>query len=98
MTRKKKNKHVTSNLKHLHCLPITFCCKYKVLLYVFKALKQEAPVYFQELVKIYKPTRTLQSENNMLLVKPTVRTKTYGERRFDRAAKHGNCECFQEKH
>ena len=57
-----------------------------MLLYVFKALKQEAPVYLQELVNIYKPTRTLRSENNMLLVKPIVRTKTYGERRFGRAA------------
>ena len=53
---------------------------------MFKALTQKAPIYLQELVQIYKPARTLRSGNDRLLVKPKVRTKTYGERRFDRAA------------
>ena len=53
---------------------------------MFKALTQKAPIYLQELVQIYEPARTLRSGNARLLVKPKVRTKTYGGRRFDRAA------------
>ena len=60
--------------------------QYKVLLYVFKALKQEAPLYLEELVNIYKPARSLRSESNTTLVTPIVRTKSHGERRFDKAA------------
>ena len=60
--------------------------QYKVLLYVFKALKQEAPLYLEELVNIYKPARSLRSESNTTLVTPIVRTKSYGERRFDKAS------------
>ncbi|CAC5423682.1 Fibrinogen-like protein 1,Tenascin,Ryncolin-2,Ryncolin-4,Angiopoietin-related protein 6,Angiopoietin-related protein 2,Angiopoietin-related protein 7,Ficolin-2,Ryncolin-1,Tenascin-R,Ryncolin-3,Ficolin-1,Fibrinogen C domain-containing protein 1 [Mytilus coruscus] len=47
---------------------------------------EEAPVYLQELVHIYKPMRALRSENAMIITTPRVRTKTYGERRFDKAA------------
>ena len=31
----------------------------------------------------YNPTRALRSETANLLTVPSVRTKTYGERRFD---------------
>jgi hypothetical protein len=43
-------------------------------------------LYLEELVNIYKPARSLRSENNTTLVTPIVRTKSYGERRFDKAA------------
>ena len=83
---KKKTDHITPALETLHWLPVQYRSKYKLLLYVFKALKQVAPLYLQELVTLYRPARTLRSENNMLLVNPSVRTKTYGERRFDKSA------------
>ena len=60
--------------------------QYKVLLYVFKALKQEAPLNLEELVNIYKPARSLRSESNTTFVTPIVRTKSYRERRFDKVA------------
>ena len=72
--------HITPTLETLHWV------QYKILLYVFKALKQEAPLYLEELVNIYKPARSLRSESNTTLVTPIVRTKRYGERRFDKAA------------
>jgi hypothetical protein len=49
-------------------------------------LKQEAPLYLEELVNIYKPARSLRSENNTTFVTPIVRTKSYRERRFDKVA------------
>ena len=53
---------------------------------VFKSMKQEAPLYLSELVNLYRPSRSLRSENDLTLVTPIVRSKTYGNRRFDKAA------------
>ena len=56
-------------------------------LYVYKAQHGKAPSYLQELIALYKPNRALRSENSMLLHPPNdVRTKSYGEKRFDKAA------------
>ena len=70
----------------LHWLPVCYLAQYKLLLYVFNALNGLAPVYLKDHVTVYEPARTLRSENTMLVVQPKVRTKTYGERRFDKAA------------
>ena len=86
VTRRKKHDHITPTLETLHWLPIHYRVQYKVLPYVFKALKQEATLYLEELVNIYKPARSLRSESNTTLVTPIARTKSYGERRFDKAA------------
>jgi hypothetical protein len=86
VTRKRKYDHITPELMALHWLPIKYRCQYKLLLYTFKILTERAPVYLQELLAIHVPTRSLCSENSMLLSKPRVRTKTFGERQFDRAA------------
>ena len=62
-------------------------CQYKLLIYVYKAQHGKAPSYLQELITPYKPNRALRSENSMRLHPPNdVRTKSYGERRFDKAA------------
>ena len=70
----------------LHLLPVCYIAQYKLLLYVFKALNGLAPVYLKDPVTVYEPARTLHFENAMLVVQLKVRTKTYGERRFDKAA------------
>jgi hypothetical protein len=70
----------------LHWLPVCYITQYKLLLYVFKALNGLAPVHLKDHVTVYEPARTLRSENAMLVVQPKVRTKTNGERRFDKAA------------
>jgi hypothetical protein len=47
---------------------------------------QNHSTYLEELIVPYTPGRSLRSENEDLLQQPRdVRTKTYGERRFDRA-------------
>ena len=86
ITRKRKYDHITPELMALHWLPIKYRCRYKLLLYTFKVLTERAPVYLQELLTIHVPTRSLRSENSMLLSKPRVCTKTFGEKQFDRAA------------
>ena len=70
----------------LHWLPIKYRCQYKLLLYTFKILTERAPVYLHEMLTIHVPTISLRSENFMLLSKPRVRTNTFGERQFYRAA------------
>ena len=86
ITRKRKYESITPVLISLHWLPVHFRCQYKLLLYVFKALHGKAPTYLQELIEHYKPGRTLRSENSMMLRLPNdIRTKSYGERRFDKA-------------
>ena len=86
VTRKKKHEHITPILKSLHWLPVQYRAQYKILLYVFKSIKQDAPLYLSELINVYRPSRSLRSANNLTLVTPKVRTKTYGNRRFDHAA------------
>ena len=90
ITRMKKHQHITPTLESLHWLPVHYRVQYKVLLHVFKSLKKEAPIYLCELIHIYRPSRALRSENNVTLITPTVRTKGYGERRFDKAASSQN--------
>lgn len=84
--RQKKFEHISPVLKSLHWLPIHYRIQFKLLVYVFKALKQEAPFYLCELINVYRPVRSLRSENNTRLITPRVRTKCYGDRRFDKAA------------
>ena len=86
ISRKWKHEHITPVLVSLHWLPVQYRIKYKILLYTFKALNNLAPVYLQELVNAYQPTRALRSEDLQLLKAPRIRTKTYGERRLDKSA------------
>ena len=86
ITRTKKCEHITPVLMDLHWLPVCYRTQYKLLHYVLKALNGLAPVYLKDLVTVCEPARTLRSENAMIVVQPKVRTKTCGERRFDKAA------------
>ena len=69
----------------LHWLPVEFRSQIKLLLYVYKALNDLAPLYLKELVTPYKPARFLRSDSAFFLQVPKTRTKTYVERRFDKA-------------
>ena len=85
ITRTKKHNHITPVLVSLHWIPVQYRIQYKLLLYTFKALNRLAPVYLEELINVYQPTRSLRSEHEMRLIQPRIRTKQYGERRFDKA-------------
>ena len=85
ITRKKKFDSITPALMQLHWIPVQYRPIYKILLYVFKALHGKAPAYLEELITPYSPGRSLRSTNGNLIEQPRdIRTKTYGDRRFDR--------------
>ena len=88
ISRRKKHESITPVLISLHWLPVQYRGKYKILMYVFKALHGKAPRYLEELfLTIYQPTRALRSENQSLLKPPSdALTRTYGDRRLDTAA------------
>jgi hypothetical protein len=86
IARRKKYDHITPVLIELHWLPVKFRCEYKLLVYVLKSLHGIAPVYLQNLLTVYKPTRSLRPENSMRIQITRVKTKSYGIRRFDMAA------------
>ena len=86
ITRTGKREHIQPVLFDLHWLPVTCRVQYKLLVYVFKALHGLAPSYLSELVRQYRPPRPLRSDSSNQLVVPRVRTKAYGNRRFDMAA------------
>jgi hypothetical protein len=86
IARRKKYDHITPVLIELHWLPVKFRCEYKLLVYVLKSLHGIAPVYLQNLLTVYKPTRSLRPANSMRIQITRVKTKSYGIRRFDMAA------------
>ena len=85
ITLTRKYDHITPILHKLHWLPIKYRVIYKVLLITFKCLHEFAPIYLQELVKQYTPTRNLRSSSQVLLTPPLVSTQ-YGRRAFSFAA------------
>jgi len=78
-----KSSHITSILRDLHWLPISFRVDYKVLLLTFKGLNGLAPSYISNLLVPYTPSRTLRSSYDNLLTVPRHRSTTYGGRMFE---------------
>ena len=65
-------------LHQLHGLPVLFRIHFKVLLLTFKAIRQLAPSYVNDLVKI-KPLNSrygLRSKDGILLSHPNFKTLT----------------------
>ena len=81
-----KYSHITPILYHLHWLPVDMRIKFKILLFTFKALNNQAPLYITELLEEYAPTRSLRSGSKHLLKCERSRLKTYGDRSFAVAA------------
>jgi len=86
ITLTKKRDHITPVLYSLHWVPVPYRVQYKVILYSFKIRHELAPVYMNNLISEYQPIRLLRSDSAKLLNVPRTRTKTYGERRFDKCA------------
>ena len=86
VTRKRKFEHVTLILRSLHWLPIRARIQFKVLTLVFKCLHGNAPAYLSELIKQYQPSRNLRSQSKNLLCEIRVKSKTFGDRAFEKMA------------
>ena len=76
---------ITRILYELHWLPIAQRIQFKIALMVYKALQGNSPQYICDIIRPYRPSRTLRSSNSQLLDVAKVRTK-YGERAFSCAA------------
>ena len=68
--------HITPILRELHWLPVQMRIKYKICLFVYKCLNNEAPIYLSSMIEKYVPPRRLRSsEDTTILVeinyKPT---------------------------
>ncbi|KAI2645342.1 hypothetical protein H4Q32_028855 [Labeo rohita] len=73
-----KRSHISPVLRSLHWLPVRFRVKFKILMFVFKAINGLAPVYLAELVMVYQPARTLRSSEHTALVMPKFNYKKFG--------------------
>ena len=80
-----KYEHATLLLLEFHWLPLEHRI-FKLLLLVFKSLNNLAPLYINELLHRYCPSRNLRSTNQGLLVIPRSNQRTYGDRAFSVAA------------
>ena len=78
--------HITPVLKKLHWLPIQYRIQYKILVHTYNALNGRAHVYIKDMLDVHTPSRTLRSQNSLILVTPRIRTVTYGKRQFNHAA------------
>jgi hypothetical protein len=85
IARTKKFEHISPILKQLHWLPIHQRIVFKVLLFVFKALNNLAPIYLTELLEPLTHSRTLRSSTMNLLKCPKSNTCSFGDRSFSHA-------------
>ena len=82
ITLTKKREHISPILIDLHWLPVEYRIKFKLLLLTFKALHGIAPVYVQEMISKYSPTRNLRSSSHLMLCSKLYNLKSYGYRSF----------------
>ena len=86
VTGTRRQDDISTVLKDLHWLPITFRIDYKVIVLCFKALNNLAPKYLSDLLTPYTKDRELRSLSKKLLDKPKTKLITYGDRAFAYAA------------
>ena len=72
----------TAALKELHWPPVEFRIQFKILCYVFKCLKNDAPDYLCSLFETKRSNRLTRSSLRNDLVIPNVRCKSFGGRSF----------------
>jgi len=87
ISRTSRYEHITPVLKDLHWLPIQHRVKYKIMTHTFKALNGQSPIYIRNLLSIYKPRRSLRSQNKSTILEiPSNIKGSYGDSSFAVAA------------
>ena len=87
VTRTRKYCHISPVLRELHWLPVEQRVVFKILLLTYRALHGMAPVYLQDLLVPYTPTRTVRSSSDGLLLSvPRTKCQRFGDRAFSVAA------------
>ncbi len=82
---KRKYDQISPVMEYLHRLPIWERINYKVLLLTYKSLDGLAPQFLSDLLE-RRPECSTRRDNKNLLVNPQVRTITFGDRAFKKAA------------
>ena len=82
VTGARKYDHITPILVQLHWLPVSYRIVFKHLYFVHKSLNGLCPQYLTNLLEHQKSARSLRSNFQDLLIQPTCKTKTYGDRAF----------------
>ncbi len=70
---KPKRAHVTPLFISLHWLPVAARIKFKTLMLAYKTTTGSAPTYFNSLLRIYIPSRSLRYASERRLVVPSQR-------------------------
>lgn len=86
LTNTPRRDHITPVLSLLHWLPVRFRIDFKLLLFVFKALNGLAPLYITEMLSFPTRSRSLRSDNQLLLSVPRTKHKRWGDSAFSAAA------------
>ena len=71
-----------SLLNSLHWLPLKQRIKFKLLLFVYKILNNQAPKYLDTCLNLYTPTRSLRSSSDPLRLTYSVTRTLAGDRTF----------------
>uniref|UniRef100_A0A8C6LQB6 Reverse transcriptase domain-containing protein n=1 Tax=Nothobranchius furzeri TaxID=105023 RepID=A0A8C6LQB6_NOTFU len=82
LTSTRRSEHITPNLRALHWLPVFYRIRFKVILFVFKALNSGAPKYLAEIIHQHVPVRSLRSADQRLLTVPRYSLKSRRSRAF----------------
>ena len=75
--------HTSPILKELNWLQVPQRCQYKILVFTFKVVHNEAPAYIANLFNRYTPARTLRSSSTTSLVPNKNKTVMLGRRLID---------------
>ena len=86
VSRTRKYDHITPVLQHLHWLPICVRPTYKVLVFAYSVMHDQALCYPVELLSRRQPNRRLRSASLPLLTLPASQPVTQGDRLFPIAA------------
>ena len=83
-----------STMRQLHWLPISFRCKYKMLLLVYRCMKDQAPEYLQQKLILRNLVQKTHSatESNLLHI-PYNKRKTLADRGFSSAGPNFGIAC-----
>ena len=84
----KKRAHITPVLRdlHVHWLPVVKRCQFKILVFTYKSLKNEAPSYISDLLNWYQQNHPLRSANTTSIIPKRYKSVRYGKRLMDTGA------------
>ena len=80
----RKADHITPFLVELHWLPVEQPINFKILMFTYKIVNGLAPIYLNELLVRYFPSRDLRTADKFC--QPVYSTKSYGSRAFSVSA------------